>query len=406
MVMVPVATLHVGSTCAVVGAAGAPTVASVISVTAEIHPAAFCAVSVCAPAIRPGYPPAGYAAYAPPSRLKVSAVVVDVMVMVPVATVHVGSTCAVTGAVGVGGCGNNVVVVTGEIHPAALCAVSVCAPLARPGYPPAGYAAYAPPSRLKVSAVVVDVMVMVPVATVHVGSTCAVTGAVGVGGCGNNVVVVTGEIHPAALCAVSVCAPLARPGYPPAGYAAYAPPSRLKVSPAVVEVMVMVPVASVHVGSTCAVAGAVGVAGCGNNVVVVTGEIHPAALCAVSVCAPLARPGYPPAGYAAYAPPSRLKVSPVVVDVMVMVPVATVHVGSTCAVTGAVGVGGCGNNVVVVTGEIHPAALCAVSVCAPLARPGYPPAGYAAYAPPSRLKVSPVVVDVMVMVPVATVHVG
>ena len=64
-------------------------------------------------------------------------------------------------------------------------------------------------------------------------------------------------------------------------------------------------------------------------------------------------------------PPLRLKVKPVVVDVMVMVPVATVQVGCTVLVVGAAGVGGCALTVTLVIEEIQPSLFCAVSVCAP-----------------------------------------
>ena len=47
IVIVPVATVQVGSTCAVVGVGGAPGAAAIVtSAAVEIQPAAFCAVIV------------------------------------------------------------------------------------------------------------------------------------------------------------------------------------------------------------------------------------------------------------------------------------------------------------------------------------------------------------------------
>ena len=80
------------------------------------------------------------------------------------------------------------------------------------------------------------------------------------------------------------------------------------------------------------------------------------------MCGPVATPVYPPAGYAANAAPSRLNVSPAVADVTVIVPVATVQVGSTCVNVGAVGVAGCAAIVMLAAGDVQPAAFCAVRV--------------------------------------------
>ena len=115
------------------------------------HPLAFCATIVCGPGFSPVYPPAGYAANAPPSRLNVSPAVDDVIVTVPVGVVQVGSVCASVGVGGVGGTAPIVSVAVPELHPLAFCATIVCGPGFRPAYPPAGYAANAPPSRLNLS---------------------------------------------------------------------------------------------------------------------------------------------------------------------------------------------------------------------------------------------------------------
>src|SRR5688572_7733241 len=102
----------------------------------------------------------------------------------------------------------------------------------------------------------------------------------------------------------------------------------LKVNPAVAEVIVIVPVATVHVGSTTSsagAAGAVGTSATGTS----TAVVQPDPLSTVIVCGPGRTFVYPPAGYGPNTPLSKLKVSPAVAEVMVMVPVATVHVGST-----------------------------------------------------------------------------
>ena len=64
-------------------------------------------------------------------------------------------------------------------------------------------------------------------------------------------------------------------------------------------------------------------------------------------------------------PPSKLKVNPVVDDVIFIVPVATVQVGCTVLTVGAVGVGGWAFTVTLVTDEIQPSLFLAVSVCDP-----------------------------------------
>ena len=48
---------------------------------------------------------------------------------------------------------------------------------------------------------------------------------------------------------------------------------------------------------------------------------------------------------------------PAVADITVIVPVATVQVGSTRVNVGAVGVAGCGAIVILAAGEVQPAAL-------------------------------------------------
>ena len=407
IVTVPVGVVQVGSVCASVGVGGVGGTAPIVSVAVpELHPLAFCATIVCGPGFSPVYPPAGDAADAPPSRLNVSPAVDDVIVTVPVGVVQVGSGWASVGVGGVGGTAPIVSVAVPELHPLGFCATIVRGPGFSPVYPPAGYAANAPPSRLNVSPAVDDVIVTVPVGVVQVGSVCASVGVGGVGGTAPIVSVAVPELHPLAFCATIVCGPGFSPVYPPAGYAANAPPSRLNVSPAVDDVIVTVPVGVVQVGSVCASVGVGGVGGTAPIVSVAVPELHPLAFCATIVCGPGFSPVYPPAGYAANAPPSRLNVSPAVDDVIVTVPVGVVQVGSVCASVGVGGVGGTAPIVSVAVPELHPLAFCATIVCGPGFSPAYPPAGYAANAPPSRLNVSPAVDDVIVTVPVGVVQVG
>jgi hypothetical protein len=90
---------------------------------------------------------------------------------------------------------------------------------------------------------------------------------------------------------------------------------------------------------------------------------------------------------------------------MVMLPVATVHVGCTTLTVGAAGVGGCGLIMMVVTEEIQLLLFCAVRVYVPGARLAYGPV-YGTYALPLKLKFNPAVADVIVIDPVATVQDG
>src|SRR4029077_2036552 len=96
--------------------------------------------------------------------------------------------------------------------------------------------------------------------------------------------------------------------------------------------------------------------GCGGIVIFGTGETQLEAFLPGRVYGPLATRVYPPAGYAAYAAPSRLNVSPAVADVMVMVPVATAHVGFIWAVVGATGAAST-TTVNAFPTEAHPVAL-------------------------------------------------
>ena len=66
-------------------------------------------------------------------------------------------------------------------------------------------------------------------------------------------------------------------------------------------------------------------------------------------------------------PPSRLKVNPAVIDVIDMVPVATVQVGCTTLAVGALGVSGWALTVILVIDEVQPSLFCAVNVCEPAA---------------------------------------
>ena len=209
--------------------------------------------------------------------------------------------------------------------------------------------------------------VIVPVAVAHVG--CAVTlavGAGGVAGCAFTVTLVTADIHPLALCAINVCGPGATAVYPPAGYGAYGAPSRLKVKPAVTEVIVIVPVATVQVGSVTVAVGEGGVGGCGSITTSADGgEMHPAALVTVKLYVPVARP------LIVVVVPVPVIAPGLIVQVPdagrlfnTTDPVATVQVGCVMMPTvGAAGVAGCGSITTSADGgEVHPAALVTVKL--------------------------------------------
>src|SRR4030095_167940 len=127
-------------------------------------------------------------------------------------------------------------------------------------------------------------------------------------------------------------------------------------------VTVMVPVRSVQLAGLVATAvGAVGVVGTAATGTSTT-VLQPDPLSTVIVCGPGRTLVYPPAGYGANAPPSKLNVSPAVAEVIVIVPVATVQVGSTVCVTGVAGAPGAAATVALASAEIQPAAFCAVTV--------------------------------------------
>ena len=71
---------------------------------------------------------------------------------------------------------------------------------------------------------------------------------------------------------------------------------------------------------------------------------------------------YPVDGYAPYAPPSKLKVNPVVDEVTVMVAVASEQVGCVTLVVGAPGADGCAFTVAVALPDIQPASFFALMV--------------------------------------------
>jgi hypothetical protein len=64
----------------------------------------------------------------------------------------------------------------------------------------------------------------------------------------------------------------------------------LKFNPAIAEVTVIIPVASVHVGCVTVTVGAAGVGGCAFIVATVAEETHPAAFLAVTKYEPGATP--------------------------------------------------------------------------------------------------------------------
>src|SRR6185312_1791773 len=146
--------------------------------------------------------------------------------------------------------------------------------------------------------------------------------------------------------------------YPVDGYAPYAPPSKLKVNPVVADVTVMVAVASEQGGCVTLVVGATGVPGCALTVAVAVPDIQPASFFTLMVCSPVVVVVYPVDGYAPYAPPSKLKVNPVVADVTVMVAVASDQVGCVTLVVGATGVPGCAFIVPLVADEMQPVLNC------------------------------------------------
>ena len=134
-------------------------------------------------------------------------------------------------------------------------------------------------------------MDIVPVATVQIGWVTVTKGAPGIAGCALTDALVTADIHPAAFFAKTVCDVFAvKPPY--TNVAAYAPPSKLYVSPAT-PVIVIVPVATVQVGWVTVTAGAPGVAGCALMDALLTADMQPAALFAKTECdEPAAKPLY------------------------------------------------------------------------------------------------------------------
>src|SRR5204862_3432588 len=97
---------------------------------------------------------------------------------------------------------------------------------------------------LKVKPAVAEVIVIVPVGTAHVGSTTLSVGAVGIAGAAATGTSTT-VVQPDPLSTVMVCGPGRILIYVPTAYEQNAPTSKLTVRPAVAEVIVIVPVATV-----------------------------------------------------------------------------------------------------------------------------------------------------------------
>ena len=136
-VIVPVGAVHVGSVTLTVGAAGALGADAMVTSIVVVQPALFFTVMVCLPELSPVYPPVGYGANAPPSKLNSTPVVGEVIVMIPVDVVQVGS---VTLAVGAGGAPGAPATVTSilVVQPALFFTANVCLPVPTPVNPPAG----------------------------------------------------------------------------------------------------------------------------------------------------------------------------------------------------------------------------------------------------------------------------
>jgi hypothetical protein len=328
-----------------------------------------------------------------------------VMVMVPVAVVHVVWVRETVGAAGVAGCAFIVAVVPVEVQPAAFLAVTVYVFGSTRVNTPV-VLVYVTPSMLYViPAPVGAVIVIVPVAVAHVVCVRETVGAPGIAGCAFIVAVVPVEVQPAAFLAVTVYVfGLTRVNTPVV--LVYVTPSMLYVIPAPVgAVMVIVPVAEAHVVWVRETVGAAGVAGCAFIVAVVPGEVQPAAFLAVTVYVfGLTRVNMPVV--LVYVTPSILYVIPAPVGaVIVIVPVAVAHVVCVRETVGAAGVAGCAFIVAVVPVEVQPAAFLAVTVYVfGLTRVNTPVV--LVYVTPSMLYVIPAPVGaVMVIVPVAVAHV-
>ena len=194
---------------------------------------------------------------------------------------------------------------------------------------------------------------IVPVATAHVGCVSVVVGAAGGVGCGLTVTELAGEVQ-VPLLAVTLYVPGATLLKTPV-VLVYVVPSMLYVMPAAGAgvLIVIVPVATAHVGCVSVVVGAAGGVGCGLMVTELAGEVHVPFL-AVTLYVPGATLLNTPVVFV-YVDPSMLYVIPAAGAGVftVIVPVATAHVGCVSVVVGAAGGVGCGFIVTELAGEVQ-----------------------------------------------------
>lgn len=165
-------------------------------------------------------------------------------------------------------------------------------------------------------------------------------------------------MQPDAFFAVRLYVPAATPVNIPV-VLVYVVPFVLKVNPVSVDVTVTVPVDTAQVGCVMFAVGAAGPAGAAFITTAVVFEIQPDAFFAVKLYVPATTPVNIPVVFV-YTVPLILKVKPVLIDVTVIVPDGTAHVGWVIVAVGATGFAGCAETTTLLTTEIHPPALLAV----------------------------------------------